>query len=84
MNREDEIRKVAYELYERDGMTPGRDMENWLKAEKIVMARYAEMAKAKAASPKPKKASATKTARTSSAKMETAKAGPRKTSTKKK
>ncbi len=84
MNREDEIRKVAYELYERDGMTPGRDMENWLKAEKIVMARYAEMAKTEAASPKLKKASAAKTARTSSPKMETAKAGPRKTSTKKK
>jgi hypothetical protein len=84
MNREDEIRRVAYELYERSGMTPGRDIENWLKAEKIVMARHAETAKAGAASPKLKKASATKTARTSSAKTETAKAGPKKPGTRKK
>jgi hypothetical protein len=42
MDKEEEIRKVAYELYERSGRVPGREIENWLKAEKIVMARYAE------------------------------------------
>ncbi len=41
MDKQEEIRKVAYELYERSGMMPGREIENWLKAEKIVAARYA-------------------------------------------
>lgn len=37
----DEIAKVAYELYEKSGRIEGRDLDNWLEAEKIVMARYA-------------------------------------------
>lgn len=37
----DEIAKVAYELYEKSGKIEGRDLDNWLEAEKIVMARYA-------------------------------------------
>lgn len=40
MNLHDEIAKVAYELYEKSGRVPGRDLENWLEAEKIVMARH--------------------------------------------
>lgn len=39
MNSHDEIAKVAYELYEKSGKI-GRDLENWLEAEKTVMARY--------------------------------------------
>lgn len=42
-----EIAKVAYELWEKGGCIPGRDMENWLEAERIVTARYAEMSKPK-------------------------------------
>jgi len=30
------IRKKAYELYEKRGKKPGRDMDNWLEAERIV------------------------------------------------
>lgn len=30
------IRKKAQELYEKSGRKPGRDMENWLEAERIV------------------------------------------------
>ncbi|MDI6729277.1 MAG: DUF2934 domain-containing protein [Thermodesulfovibrionales bacterium] len=40
MNVHDEIAKVAHELYEKSGRMPGRDLENWLEAEKIVMARH--------------------------------------------
>jgi hypothetical protein len=31
---------VAYELYEKSGCIPGRDLENWLKAEGIVLSKY--------------------------------------------
>lgn len=39
MNLHEEISKVAYELYEKSGRAIGRDVENWLEAEKIVKAR---------------------------------------------
>ncbi|MDI6791094.1 MAG: DUF2934 domain-containing protein [Thermodesulfobacteriota bacterium] len=48
-----EIAKVAYELWEKGGCVPGRDLENWLEAERIVITRYAEKSTAKE---KPKKA----------------------------
>lgn len=32
----DMIRKKAYELYEKRGKKQGRDIDNWLEAEKIV------------------------------------------------
>ncbi|MBI5587033.1 MAG: DUF2934 domain-containing protein [Deltaproteobacteria bacterium] len=41
MNLQEEISKVAYELYQKSGKI-GRDLENWLEAEKIVMAKYAK------------------------------------------
>jgi len=41
MDLYDEIAKVAYELYEKSGYTEGRDLDNWLEAERIVMARLA-------------------------------------------
>ncbi len=37
----DEIAKVAYELYEQSGRIEGRELDNWLMAERIVMARLA-------------------------------------------
>ncbi|MGB9822326.1 DUF2934 domain-containing protein [Thermodesulfovibrio sp.] len=37
---EEEIRQVAYELYVKSGCIPGRDLDNWLEAEKIVMVKY--------------------------------------------
>lgn len=42
-----EIAKVAYELWEKGGCIPGKDLENWLEAERIVMSRYSEMSKPK-------------------------------------
>jgi len=32
----DMIRKKAYELYEKRGKKPGRDMDNWLEAETMI------------------------------------------------
>lgn len=40
MSLHDEIAKVAHELYEKSGRIGGRDMENWIEAERIVMARH--------------------------------------------
>ena len=37
-----EIEKVAYELWEKGGCLPGREIENWLEAERILTVRYAE------------------------------------------
>jgi hypothetical protein len=44
----EEIAKVARELYEKSGRIEGRDLDNWLEAEKIVMARYKRHEKLKA------------------------------------
>ncbi len=53
MNLNEEISRVAYELYEKSGRIPGRDEFNWLEAEKIVKARLAlKQAGAKAAETK--------------------------------
>jgi hypothetical protein len=38
-NIDDEIAKVAYELFENSGRMYGCELENWLAAEKIVMER---------------------------------------------
>lgn len=37
---EEEIKQVAYEIYVQNGCIPGRDMDNWLKAERIVLEKY--------------------------------------------
>jgi Protein of unknown function (DUF2934) len=37
---QEEIAKVAYELYERRGRVPGYAAQDWLDAEKIVMSRH--------------------------------------------
>jgi len=42
MDLYDEIAKVAYELYERDGRIHGRDLDHWLEAEIIVKSRDIE------------------------------------------
>jgi hypothetical protein len=41
----EEIAKVAYDLYEKRGKSSGSDLDDWLKAEKIVMDRYAKLKK---------------------------------------
>lgn len=40
MNLHEEIEKAAYELYEKSGRVGGRDLENWLEAEKATRARH--------------------------------------------
>jgi RNA polymerase-binding protein DksA len=37
---ETEIRDRAYQLYEQGGRVPGRDWENWLKAERTLIAKW--------------------------------------------
>jgi hypothetical protein len=39
INLHKEITKVASELYEKSGRVEGRDIDNWLEAEKIVISR---------------------------------------------
>jgi len=41
MNLHEEIEKIAYKLYEKSGFINGRDAENWLDAERIVLTRHA-------------------------------------------
>jgi hypothetical protein len=36
-----EIERVAYDLYEQSGRKEGRDLINWLAAERIVLGRLA-------------------------------------------
>jgi hypothetical protein len=76
MNLYDEICKLAYELYERSGRREGRDAENWLEAERIVIARYAVVAPE--ATPKTKKTPD----KTPAKKTQTVKAEPKATKTK--
>ena len=35
-----EVAKTAYKLYERRGRTPGGELQDWLKAERIVQERW--------------------------------------------
>ncbi len=50
MDLNEEIAKVAYELYERDGKKHGKDKEHWAEAEAIVKAR--QTAEEKKAAPR--------------------------------
>jgi hypothetical protein len=40
MGFEHEISDLAYELYVTSGYIEGRDIENWLEAERIILARH--------------------------------------------
>ena len=40
INLDEEIRRRAYELYEQRGCTPGHDHDDWVVAEREVLARY--------------------------------------------
>ena len=39
MDLRDEIANMAYELYKNSGFIEGRDEENWLEAERIILSR---------------------------------------------
>jgi hypothetical protein len=43
MDYYDEIAKVAYDIFEREGKIHGRHFEHWIEAEIIVTTRYREM-----------------------------------------
>ncbi|MCX5805257.1 MAG: DUF2934 domain-containing protein [Proteobacteria bacterium] len=40
MDYYDEIEKIAYEIFEREGMVHGRHFDHWIEAETIVKTRY--------------------------------------------
>ncbi|MGQ9569516.1 MAG: DUF2934 domain-containing protein [Thermodesulfovibrionales bacterium] len=40
MDLYDEIAKVAYELWEQSGRIDGRELDNWLEAERIVLTSH--------------------------------------------
>lgn len=44
INLEDEIRRRAYEIYRERGYTPGDQREDWLRAEREILARYQQTA----------------------------------------
>ena len=52
MNIQNEIEKAAYNLWENSGRIQGREVENWVEAERIVMASYRELNNPKEASKK--------------------------------
>ncbi len=41
----DEIAKVAYELYEKEGSGQGNDLKNWFEAENTVMVKQEKHAR---------------------------------------
>ena len=41
MDLHEEIARIAYELFERDGSQHGKDVEHWREAERLVRARHA-------------------------------------------
>jgi len=38
----EETAKKAYELWEQNGRIPGRDLDNWIEAERVVKAKGKE------------------------------------------
>jgi hypothetical protein len=56
-----EIEKLAKELYVKSGRIEGRDLENWLEAEKILMKRHASKKKKSAPQQKETKLTAKRT-----------------------
>jgi len=43
MKRHEEIQKLAYELFKKNGRFHGRDIDHWLEAERIIKARQMDM-----------------------------------------
>ncbi|HEX8949379.1 MAG TPA: DUF2934 domain-containing protein [Dissulfurispiraceae bacterium] len=86
MELHEEVARVARELYEKSGRVHGRDLENWLEAERIVKARHGGRGDgngkegAEAEEAKPKKAAAMKA---SAKKTEPKKPAAKKTKAKK-
>jgi len=89
-NINDEIAKLAYELFENSGRMYGNELENWLAAEKIVMERHAReieqdanfigstREKKESGKTEPKKLKTSKTTLESSSQTKTKKSPPKK------
>lgn len=45
MDMSEEIARAAYQLWESSGRIEGRDLENWVEAERIIATRQIELAK---------------------------------------
>jgi len=43
MKKHMEIQKLAYDIFEKSGRGHGRDIDHWLEAERIIMAREIEV-----------------------------------------
>lgn len=43
MYHDDEVRLIAYRIWEEEGQPDGRDLEHWLKAEAIWQERQAQI-----------------------------------------
>lgn len=55
MNHEDEIRVIAYRIWEEEGCPHGREMEHWIRAETIWREQFSQTAKAASARAKARK-----------------------------
>ncbi len=42
MDLYEEIAKLAYEMFEREGMVHGKHLDHWFEAERIVISKYKE------------------------------------------
>lgn len=58
----DEVARIAYELWERNGWIHGRDIEHWCEAEQIVISRIQPIEEEKPKKAKAPKKTATKAA----------------------
>lgn len=79
MDLNEEIAKVAYELYEKDGRQNGKDREHRLEAERIVRTRRVEPAKTESGrktAPTVKKAAAKEAPAAAKEKQKAARPGP--------
>jgi len=43
MKKHEEIKKLAYDIYEKSGRSHGREIDHWLEAECIIRAREMDM-----------------------------------------
>jgi hypothetical protein len=68
MNRDEEIRQVAYKLWQEEGYPHGYEVQHWLKAEAIWQEKHRAKSKPKESKPKPLKR--TKSRKTADAEIE--------------
>ncbi len=68
MNRDEEIRQVAYKLWQEEGYPHGYEVQHWLKAETIWLEEHRPKSKSKQSKPKPLKR--TKSRKTADAEIE--------------